>query len=322
MPAGLRRVLPWGVSLAALLWVFGRESDWPAVWSALQTANLEVFATVVILDKLVFFLAWSWFQAESIRRTAGTIRTREVIALRGGSELLRAANQALGDAAFVLGLVRVAPGGITAVAAATLVPFACHFLVLLAQATLSLPLLSGGLEQNRDVQAAVIVGWSTLAVGVLLARLGPRLGLGLAHRLREWVARIDFAGLRRILFGFVVLGMVDVAVNRWLAASFGVDLPWSAVMARLPILYAILTLPSLGNFGTREAAWAFLYGDLADAAALRACALATNTAFLLLNVLIGAAFLPRALDLLAEVRRARAEGVPVEGALLHDAGDP
>jgi hypothetical protein len=93
-------------------------------------------------------------------------------------------------------------------------------------------------------------------------------------------------------------------------------------MARLPILYAILTLPSLGNFGTREAAWAFLYGDLADPAALHACALATNTGFLLLNVLIGAAFLPRALELLAEVRRARAEGAPVEGALLHDAGDP
>ncbi len=312
----LRRLLPWFVSALALVWVFGR-SDWTGVWAALREADLGLFLFVVVVDKIVFFLAWAWFQAESIRRFAGPVATREVVALRGGSELIRSVSQSLGDAAFILGLTRLRPGHVAAVIAATGVPFACHFLVLLAQSTLSLPLFGASLlADHRDVLAAVATGWATLALAILLVRFGPAVGFGVALRVRAWIERIDWAGLRPILAGFLALGVADVVVQKLTAASFGIDLPWREVIARLPILYAALTLPSFGNFGTREAAWGVLFSEFAEPARLQACALATNATFLLLNLGIGMLFLPRAIALLAELREARRSGTRVGESLL------
>jgi hypothetical protein len=289
----------------------------------MRNAHLTFFLVITVLDKIVFFLAWAWFQAESIRRFAGPVVTREVIALRGGSELIRAVSHSLGDAAFILGLTRLRPGRVAAVIAATGVPFVCHFLVLLAQSTLSLPLLGRDLlVGHRDVLTAVGTGWATLVAVVLLVRLGPALGLGFALRVRAWIERVDWAGLRPIILGFVALGATDVVVQKLTAASFGIDLPWAEVIARLPILYAVLTLPSLGNFGTREAAWGLLFGEFAEPTRLQACALATNATFLLLNVSIGMLFLPRALALLDGLRAARRAGSAWSESLLTHPVDP
>ena len=47
-----------------------------------------------------------------------------------------------------------------------------------------------------------------------------------------------------------------------------------------------------------------------------------DEAFLILNVLVGVLFLPRALELIAEVRRARASGTALPEQLLTDPSDP
>ena len=71
-----------------------------------------------------------------------------------------------------------------------------------------------------------------------------------------------------------------------------------------------------------EFAWAGLFSEYGTREELFAFAFATNAIFLLLNVAIGVVFLGRALQLLAEVRRRRAQGAPIPEPLLHDATDP
>jgi hypothetical protein len=80
-------------------------------------------------------------------------------------------------------------------------------------------------------------------------------------------------------------------------------------------------VPTLGNFGTRELAWAGLFSEYGDRDTLLAYALGTNAVFLVLNLALGLLFLPRALQLLATVRRARSAGEPIPEPLLHDPTD-
>lgn len=318
----LRPLLPWLVSLAALVYVFGFATDWRALANATRAADLPLFLAVTVVDKVAFFLAWALLQAECLRRFAGPIRRREVVALRGGSELVRAANGSLGDAAFLLGIARLVPGRLASVLVATTVPFVCHSLVLLGQTSLALPFLDGSYAANRDVVIAAAVGWALVVAAAILVRVGPRLGSVLGTRLAAWIERLDLWALRSIFVAFVALGVVDVVVQKITAASFGLEIPWAAIVARMPILYAVMTVPSLGNFGTRELAWAHFFGEFGERDRLVAYAFATNASFLVLNVLIGVCFLPRALELLAEVRRARAAGATVDGPILVDRADP
>src|SRR5262249_46469613 len=77
-----------------------------------------------------------------------------------------------------------------------------------------------------------------------------------------------------------------------------------------------------GNFGTRELAWAAFFDDYGHPRdALIAYAFAVNAVFLVLNLLLGLAFLPRALELVAAVRSARRSGAPLAGPAIHDPTD-
>ncbi len=318
----LRPLLPWVISLAALVYVFGFATDWGALYEKTREADLPLFLAVTALDKGIFFIAWALLQAESIRRFVTPVPRRSVLALRGGSELVRAVNHSFGDAAFILGLTQLAPGRLAAVIAATGIPFLCHTFVLLLQATLALVFLQGGYQANRDVVIAASIGWLTVAIAVVLVRAGSVLRWVARSSLGEWLAGLHLRPLAPFLGWFMLLAAADVVVQKWTAESFGIHIPWWALAARIPILYAALSVPSLGNFGTRELAWVGCFADFADRDTLIAYAFATNATFLVLNVVLGVAFLPRAIELVTELRRARLAGTEVPAPLLSDPSDP
>lgn len=316
-----RRLLPWAISAAALVYVFGFATDWPALVEATRHANLPLFFCFTTLDKLIFFLWWGILQAAAVRRFVTPVRTREVVAVRGGAELLRSVNNPLADAAFLYGVAQLTGGSIGAVVAAVSVPFVCHFGTLVLQATLSLLFVEGGIAENRDIAGVAVTGW-VMIVGVAIA---VRTGLWrrfASSRFGGWMANVQLRAMAPIVGWFALLAMFDVVIQGLASRAFGVTIDWWALAGRLPILYLVLSLPSFGNFGTREIAWAASFSEFAPRETLIAFALATNTVFLLLHVAIGAIFLPRALVLLAEIRRLRREGAEVPEPLLHDASDP
>jgi hypothetical protein len=317
----LRRAAPWGITAAAMVWVFGR-TDWERLVEATEGAQLPLFLAIAALDKLVFFGVWALVQAEAVRRFVVPVSRRAVVAIRGGSELFRAVSNPLADAAFLLGLGRLTGGRLDAVVVAALVPFLSHLLILLVQATLVLGFLPGGPSANQDVAGVVVVSWLIVAVGGLLLRLERLRRVPLLGGALQWLEHFPIRKLAPFLGWFAALAAFDVLIQGLASRAFGVPLPWMALTARIPLLYMALTIPSVGNFGVREFVWAELFEDYADADALFAYAFATNTVFLLLNVLIGMVFFRRAFELLAEVRRTRKAGGPVPEPLLHDAMDP
>ena len=317
----LRRLLPWTISAAALAYVFGFAIDWKSIPEVTANANMPLFALITVVDKLLFFLVWGLIQALVIRRFVEPVPVRKVLAVKGGSELVRTVNNSLADAVFFYGVSQLVAGRLAAVIAVAGIPFGTHFAVLLLQATASLPLLEGGLSENSDVVSTVLFGWTIVLAIAVASRLGlwtrllSRAGLG------KWWARIRLRELWPFLWMFIGFAAFDVLIQGLASRAFGIDIPWTALMARIPILYLAISLPSLGNFGIREIAWSNLFSDYGTREELIAFALWTNTIFLLMHVGIGVLFVRRAIELTREVRRARKEGDGVPEPFLREGAD-
>jgi hypothetical protein len=160
--------------------------------------------------------------------------------------------------------------------------------------------------------------------------LGAALAVRLARRrtsqrlapLREWIESTPLRAFVPMLGWFVVLALLDISVQ-WLAThAFGAPIGFVSLLARVPILYIAFTIPSFGNFGTRELTWAALFSDHHPRDVLIAYAFATNALFLVFHVVLGALFVPRALALLREVREARREGAMLGPPALAPMRDP
>jgi hypothetical protein len=318
-----RHVLPWAISIALLVYVFGWATDWQRLRAAADAAHVPAFLACAAADRIAFFVVWTLLQALALRRFVAHVPVRSVVAVRGGSELLRTISNPLSDAAFFLGLGQLTGGRLDAVLASALVPVLCHFIVMLVMMTIALPVLPGGITGNRDVLITAAVLWAilfALGVGVRLSRTRGVRFPG-ADGIRAWVERFPLAALRPFLLGFLGLVLFDVTIQKLASQAFGVSIPWLELAARIPVLYLALIVPTLGNFGTRELTWAALFADYGDRDTLIAYALSTNAVFLLLNLALGLLFLPRALQLLAAVRNARREGDPVPQPFLHDPTD-
>jgi hypothetical protein len=318
-----RHVLPWVISAALLVYVFGWATDWQSLRRALEAAHVKLFLACAAADRLAFFAVWTWLQAAALRRFVAHVPIRSVFAVRGGSELVRTISNPASDATFFLGLTQLSGGRLDAVISAALMPAACHFLVMLSMMTLALPFVEGGMAGNRGAWSTVAVLWAvvlTLAAGVRLSRQ-RKVRIPGVKALRLWLERFSLRDLRPFFLGFIGLTAFDVLIQGLASRAFGIEIAWVALAARIPLLYLALSIPTLGNFGTREVAWAALFAEFGDRNHLIAYALAVNAVFLVINLLLGLLFLPRALQLLAAVRAARRQGAAVPEALLHDPTD-
>lgn len=318
-----RSVLPWVVSAALLVYVFGWATDWHKLREALRAADVPAFLLFASLDRLAFFAVWTSLQALALRRFVSEVPTRSVFAVRGGSELIRTVSNPASDAAFFLGLAQLAGGRIDAVISAALVPAFVHFQVMLVLMTVALPFVAGGPAGNRGTWTTAAILWGVVFAIAIAVRLSGSRKLripGIAG-LRGWLERFAFRDLRPFYLGFLGLTIFDVLIQGLASRAFGIPIDWIALAARLPLLYLALAIPTLGNFGTREVAWAALFAEFGSHDQLIAYALGVNAVFLVINLLLGLIFLPRALQLLAAVRQARHEGAPVPERLLHDPTD-
>lgn len=318
----VRHVLPLFISGAALVYVFGYAIDWQAIPEATDRANMPLFIGITVLDKVVFFLVWALVQASMVRRFLSPVPRRQIIAVKGGAELVRAVNNSLSDAAFFLGVWQLCRAPLQSVVAVTTLPFAAHFLVLLFQATLALAFVPTDLVQFNVIGGVAIFGWSVLATFVIARQLGAVDRLYRLIRIEGISDRVSFRDLMPYLGVFAGFAAADVLIQGLASRAFGNDIDWLALTAGIPVLYFMMMLPSFGNFGTREIVWSEIFHGYADSASLVAFALWTNVIFLAMHVLIGVLFFTQALRLLSDLRRTPREVHSVRSPILRDAMDP
>jgi hypothetical protein len=317
-----RHVLPLVISAAALIYVFGYAIDWQAIPEATDRANMPLFIGITVLDKVVFFLVWALVQASMVRRFLTPVPRRQIIAVKGGAELVRAVNNSLSDAAFFLGVWQLCRVPLQSVVAVTTLPFAAHFVVLLFQGTFALAFVPPELVQFSGIASVVVFGWSVVAVFVVARHLGVVDRLYRLFRIEGISDRVSFRDLFPYIAVFAAFAAADVLIQGHASRAFGNDNDWIALTAGIPVLYFMMMLPSFGNFGTRELVWAEIFHGYGSSASLVAFALWTNVVFLAMHVLIGMIFLSRALRLLGDLRKTRNEVESVRSPILRDAMDP
>jgi hypothetical protein len=297
-----RHVLPLFISGAALVYVFGYAIDWQAIPDATERAQMPLFIAITVTDKVVFFLVWALVQASMIRRFLAPVPRAQIIAVKGGAEMARAVNNSISDAAFFLGVWQLCRAPLRSVVAVTTLPFAAHFLVLLAQATLAIAFVPRDRVQFSLIVSVASFGWLLFLTFLVARRLGAVDRLYSLLRL-DWIAgRVTLRDLVPYIGVFACFAFADVLIQGLASRAFG--------------------NPIFGNFGTREIVWANLFHGYAESESLYAFALWTNVVFLVMHVLIGVVFLNRAMALLGELRRSHREVDSVTGPILRDALDP
>lgn len=314
-------MLPWIISAGLLVYVFGWATDWSSLRAALRHADVPLFLFYTTVDRLTYFAVWTMITAAAMRRFAADVSTSSVFAIRGGAELFRTVSNPLADGLTLVGLGQLAGGRLDVVLAAGLVPAVCHLFVMLMQATLALPLLDGGIAGNRDVAITAGILWCVVIGGSFAVRWSRHHEVRGLGRVTDFLERFPLRTIVPFLLAFVGVTIFDVLIQGLATRAFNAPIEWTALMARIPLLYLALVVPSLGNFGTRELAWAGLFEGHAARDELIAFALATNGVFLVLNLVLGLVFLPRALSLIREFRRRQKAGEPVSTPILHDPVD-
>ena len=186
---------------------------------------------------------------------------------------------------------------------------------------LALPFLPGGWAANRDVILMVCIAWSVVSLIAFAAHRGHLRRLLKEAGVGGWIDEVKARRLLRYVGWFSLFAIFDILIQGYASHLFGVDIAWTALAARIPILYLAISIPSLGNFGTREIAWATLFEGYGTEGELIAFALWTNVIFLVMHVIIGVTFASRAFSLIREMRRVKGEGQKIRGSLLRDAID-
>jgi hypothetical protein len=318
----IRHVLPFAISGAALIYVFGFAIDWQAIPEATDRANMPLFIGITVLDKLVFFLVWALVQASMVRRFLAPVPRRQIIAVKGGAELVRALNNSISDAAFFLGVWQLCKAPLQSVVAVTTLPFAVHFLVLLIQGTIALAVVPRELVQISAITGVVAFGWLVVASFLVARRLGAVDRLFKLLRLDWFDGSVKLMDLWPYFGVFAAFAAADVLIQGLASRAFGNPIDWTALTAGIPVLYFMMMLPSFGNFGTREIVWANIFHGYGDSASLYAFALWTNVIFLVMHVLIGSLFLKRTWTLLSDLRHTPSGVESVRAPILRDALDP
>lgn len=302
----LQLIAPWAISALAILYVLDM-TDWQRVLAASASADLTLFFIFAALDKVVFFAIWTWVQIEVIRGFVGKISRTSLTVVRGTSEGFRALSNPLADAIFLAGTQRVTGSSFQTLFAAVLIPFAIHFLVLLLQTTILLPIAPEE-AHPPGLKFLISFGWLVVALLCILWHMTRRSKIRIIVEVRTWASGVSRRKLVSYVFWFIGLASFDVIIQGLASRSFGVNIDWWCLAARLPFLYLGLSVPSIGNFGVREFVWSTIFQDQASSDLLVAYAFSMNALFVFFHVIIGSLFLQRAWPLLRELRgRSRKE---------------
>lgn len=242
-PSWPRRVIPFAVAVALVGWVLSRL-DFPTFLRELGRVNHGLYLGFAAVFMVALLVADTFATVAIYRRTIAPIRYRDFFVLRGASYVPSMLNHHLGQAFLTYFMARLTGTPLLRTAGVTLLSYASWAGCVLGLGALALVL---------DGQPAA---W-------LLAPLGA----GAAYLLLIALRPRALAEMRLLapLFEAGVAGHVSALVTRlphvavlflgtWLPFRFfGVDIPFAAAVAYVPILMVAVTLPiTPQGLGTRD----------------------------------------------------------------------
>jgi lysylphosphatidylglycerol synthase-like protein len=287
-----RRVLPFAVAAGLVGFALARL-DFGAFAAHLARIRAAAFLASAAVFVLALLTADSFATVLVYRRTLARVRFGDFWVLRGASYLPSLLNHHVGQAFLTYFLAREHGVPLFRVAGATLLVYASWTGCVLGLGALAIVL-------NGQPAA-----WLALPLGagvvylILLALRPPRLAR------TRLLAPLFEAGVGGHLVALAVRlpHLVVLFLGTWLPFRFfGVDIPFAAAVAYVPILMVAVTLPlTPQGFGTRDVLAAAYFERFAAGAtreerlaALGAATLSWGVALTLVEILLGLALMRRA----------------------------
>ena len=107
---------------------------------------------------------------------------------------------------------------------------------------------------------------------------------------------------------------VSLVLHYQAAAAFGIHIPFGTLLTFLPVIFMVAALPiTVAHLGSTQALWILFFSQYAPTPRLLAFSLAAHLTFMLMNALIGLAFLRRAARELAPDAPPTAAPAPPRG---------
>ncbi len=297
------RALPW-VATAAIFALLLRRVPISSVLASLAAVDWPLYLLLMVPYSCAYFLLDSAALTFAVRRFHAPVRYREILPVRAVTYVLALVNSSVGQGGLALWLHRRERVPLLAMAGTVLFLGVLEIVDLILVSSLGVAVAGTaipGLGRAYQVLYAILGG--ALIYFALLPRLGivrPAPGLlatlGRAT-LADWL----------VILAFKATALSLAVVVHWRAlALWGMPVPLGVMFANLPLIFLASAVPlTVAKLGTSQAAWIFLLGAWAPEAGLMAYSLVAHLVFLVLNALIGVAFLPRAGAEITELLRGR-----------------
>ena len=285
------RVWPLATTLVIFAAIFSRI-PFTRLSEALSRADLLPFLALMAGFSLAFFAIDTLVLALAIRWFHGPLPYRDLLPVRASTYLVSLVNTQLAQGALALYLhrrFRTPLGAITGTVLVLILLEVTQLIVFATAGMLAFP--AAAPASLLGVPAALALLWAALARFVRRPVRGAVATHAVARTLRIATPRqlLALLGLKSTTF------LLALVVHGLALSLFDIHIPWSRLLASLPIVFMVAALPiTVAHLGTSQAAWIFFFRDYAPEASLLAYSLAAHLTFMLANGALGLLFLPKA----------------------------
>lgn len=307
-------LLPWLLTLLIFAWLF-RRIPLQDLLAALRQMRLGPYLAIMVPYSLLYCLLDTWVLRCVLVWFHRPVPYRRVLPVRAAAYILALLNPGLGQGAVAFTLHRREHLPFLEVAGSM------AFLAAMEVGQLALYAGVGIVAWQHQFLAAFAPLYGVLAVVVLLGCLYVRTGLtflapvltmigrwrsrnatyqyrpappqlSILHTLQQARARHYALTLLYKAPNFLLAVLVHYLALR----QFSVYAPLSSVLAFLPIIFLVASLPvTVAHLGTSQAAWLYFFASYGPASHILAYSLLAHVTFMLMNSLLGLCFLRQAL---------------------------
>jgi len=286
----VRWAAPFAITLAALAWVFQRV-DFQIVAEQITPGAFGILVPTL----LVFGIVALFLEAECLSQLLPA--TREALD-RGTAARIKAASYPLALVHYAIGAGTLAVllsrrTGRSVADAAGIVGLISLFdigiqLMMLAIGVTALgtsaPAMRGGVAIG--LMAAIVLGFLALRTRTSLGPLDRIRELSVFDAARTTpAAKLLLLGSLRLLFALVFVSLIGVCCS-----AFGIEVPWTFLLAAVPLLIVVAMIPSVAGLGTGQIAFVSIFSRYGNEETLLACSLAFSAGLIILRAGMGLLF--------------------------------
>lgn len=305
------RRLPWFAPYLATVVIFGllsRQVPFSSLVDVLRHADYVPFLALMGANTVFYFLWDTLLLSMVMRWFHQPVPFRELLPARAASYVSAIFNTNLARGTLAYYLTRRTNARFLQLGSTVIFLVATEFTHLVGWATIGV-IASRGEAPARLLLAApaVALAWLVfllyakfgITFAVLRGRTPPRWSLLRTFQVAPFRRYVEVILLRVPMF------CVSLVAHYLAARSFGIVLPFSAVLTFLPVIFMAGALPvTVAHLGTTQAAWVLFFGHYAPASRLLAFSLAAHLSFMVMRACLSLVFAVPAFRVLAGRRGA------------------